>query len=105
MAKKKTESVTVEFPACAHVNGERLPQLRLDWKPRRRFVERETKTLELLRRSLIATGATLDMGPDKPPRPVYSRPDVISWWLQEVWRATQQEKPKLPKATARPDQE
>lgn len=99
MAKKKTQTVLVEFPACEHVNGERLPQLRLDWKPRRRFIEQETKTLELLRRSLIATGATLDMGPDKPPRPVYSRPDVISWWLQEVWKATQQQKPH---ATTKP---
>jgi hypothetical protein len=84
MAAKTTKGakVSMEMPASVQVNGDRIPMIRVEWKPRLRFTEHDSKAFESLHRSLIDSGAKIDMG-DNPPKPVYTRPDVITWLVQQ----------------------
>jgi hypothetical protein len=79
---KKGAKVSLEMPASVQVNGERLPMIRIEWKPRLRFNEHDAKAFESLHRSLVESGAKLDMGAEVP-KPVYTRPDVITWLVQQ----------------------
>lgn len=81
---KKGAKVSLEMPASHILNGETIPKaIKVTWEPRRRFIDRDTRVLESLRRSLIMEHAMLDAVPGGTPRHVETRPDVISWLLQE----------------------
>lgn len=79
---KNGAKVSLEMPASVQVNGDRIPMIRVEWKPRLRFTEQDSKSFESLHRSLIEAGAKIDMGANAP-KPVYTRPDVITWLVQQ----------------------